>query len=800
MAGALLWLRCGPLPAGILDLDAGQSTIVVDRRGELLYEERGGDGARSIRLPADRLPAALADATIAAEDKRFWWHPGIDAIAVVRAAVHDLRRGALVEGGSTITQQTAKLLYSRASFKTCGAALSGPPAARLKASHHALETGCTRRGVGAKLREAVLALRLEHRLKKREILALYLNLASYGNQLQGAERASQEYFGRAVATLTPAEAAFLAALPQRPTTFNPYRTLSAATARQQYILQRMARLGTLDAHSLQVALDETLALRREPAAFVAPHFVRRVLATIPRPPDGRIVTTLDAELQREIQGIIRSQERALARHAAHNVAVVVLDNTTGEWLAWEGSGNYSDASHGGTIDGVMTPRQPGSALKPFTYALAFEAGETPATVLADVPSSFPTAEPGVVYRPGNYDGQFRGPMRARLALASSENVPAVALAAKVGVPDLMRFLRRAGFSTLDKTASHFGLGITLGDAEVRLDELVAAYAVFARGGAAVRPVFTRSASGEEGVSPGSREMLVSSRTAFWISDILSDRQARAYAFGRDSSLDFPFAVAAKTGTSQAYRDNWTIGYTRAITVGVWVGNFDRTPLVGSSGVTGAGPIFHAVMTAAVQRVTGRLPFDEESATIAGADGVERRAICALSGMAVRPSCPSHVEEWMPIERAHQPCDWHQSADDEAGPVLVAWPVEYRPWARDRGLLKMRRTAERAEPAENSKGSANSAGSAVTSNVGLRLVNPPAGATYLIDPTLRRDFQTLGLRASSDAGGRVEWMVDGRPIGSSESDVRFEWRLVPGAHTITARDGRGRRVEAPILVK
>ncbi len=215
-----------------------------------------------------------------------------------------------------------------------------------------------------------------------------------------------------------------------------------------------------------------------------------VLAAAGKNPPPRIETTLDAGLQGDVVGIIRSHRQALERHGAANVAVVVLDNASGEWLAWEGSGDYSDAEHGGTINGPVTPRQPGSALKPFTYALAFESGFTPASVLADVPSHFPTAEAGVLYSPRNYDGRYRGPLLARRALAGSENVPAVVLASELGVPALQRFLTRAGLTTFDKTSSHYGLGLTLGNAEVRLDELVTAYASFARGGEWLAPTWS----------------------------------------------------------------------------------------------------------------------------------------------------------------------------------------------------------------------------------------------------------------------------------------------------------------------
>jgi len=773
LLAALGWLRCGPLPAGFLDQAAEQSTILLDRYGEVLYEARASDGGRALTLSSDALPPVLVAATIAAEDARFWHHVGVDPIGIARAAWHDLRHGEVVEGGSTITQQAAKLLIAR----------------RAPGGVTGRDDGGTRRSVAAKLRESLYALRLEHRLDKRAILALYLNLVSYGNQLDGAERASREYFGIAAAMLTPAQAAFLAGLPQRPSSFNPYRSRPAALGRQQQVLDRMGRANALSADALATARRERLDLRREPPQFIAPHFVTRVLATLSPETGGRVVTSLDATLQRTVQGIIRSQQRSLLRHGAHNVAVAVMDNRTGEWLAYEGSGNYGDTSHGGAIDGIVTRRQPGSALKPFTYALAFETGATPTTVLPDLPSAFATAEAGIVFRPVNYDGQFRGPMLARNALAGSENVPAVALAARVGVPSLLSLLRQAGFTTLDRNAAYYGVALTLGDAEVRLDELVTAYAGFARGGAIIQPRAVR-ASPMSPLEP-SEVRIVSPRTAFWISDILSDDDARAFAFGRDNSLSFPFVVAAKTGTSQAYRDNWTVGYTRALTVGVWVGNFDRTPLVGSSGVTGAGPIFHDVMTAALERVLGRLPYEDDRATIAGPESVVRTKVCALSGMAAGPSCSRHTEEWVPVEAPLPRCDWHL-ADG-----VTAWPAEYRAWAHDRGLLS---GGERIIPTAVRNSTPAPERGDDPRRDGMQLVNVPSGATYFIDPTLRSEFQTLALRASTDAGGSIEWAIDGAVVGTSASDLPYRWPLTPGKHSVMARDRMGRRAEASIVVK
>jgi len=772
------WIRCAPVPAALLAGVDAPSTVIVDRNGTVLYEALGSDGARVKLLDADHLPPVLVAATLAAEDRRFYAHVGVDPIALVRAARHDLVEGQIVEGGSTISQQVAKLLIQR-------------------------HEGIRRRGLRAKIREMVLALRLEHRFGKRELLALYLNLASYGNQATGAGRASQIYFGVDASMLTPAQAAFLAALPQRPTAFNPWKNLASSRARQQAVLRRMGDAGSLPPEQLREARDERLSLRPKTAPFNAPHFVEMVRAA--GATAARIQTTLDLDLQRDVEGIIEHNRDLLKRHGAMNVAVVVLDNRRGEWLAWEGSGDYADADHGGTINGPLQPRQPGSALKPFTYALAFEQGHTPASVLPDVPSHFPTAEPGIVYSPRNYDGRYRGPLLARKALAGSENVPAVALASDVGVETLLRFLNRAGLSTFTRTPAYYGLGLTLGDAEVRLDELVAAYSTFARGGVFVEPVFVLPPEGgshgpfssdgpsrNQGSSGGFRlqaedrqTRLVSEQTAFWITDILSDAEARAYIFGRGGDLEFPFPVAVKTGTSQAYHDNWTVGYTRDVTVGVWVGNFDRTPLRGSSGVTGAGPIFHAVMLAAESRAGAA---DATEVLAPAPEGLHEVTICALSGEPANPWCPSRAKEWLPAGSDTPPCSWHHKSDEG---LLTVYPPQYRAWETSLHAERLAPVAPVAPQAPRAPG---------TPGAQLSIANPPDGATYSVDPTLRREYQSLPLRAVTVRPTIVHWSVDGTAVGSASSERAFPWPLAVGAHVIEARDAEGRRASTAVVVR
>ena len=725
----MAWIRLGPIP----QIHPETTPTIVDRNGVILYEPLSDAGTRNTWVTS--VPDNVAQATIAAEDRRFYRHFGVDPISMARALVHNVQRLHVVEGGSTITQQAAKLMLPSAPRK-----------------------------VPAKIREAVIALRLEHRYSKREILALYLNLAPYGQQTIGVGRASDRYFGCAPEQLTVAQAAYLAALPQRPG--SPKRAL----ARQRLILRRMRDLGMITTADYRTARAERLSFERGRHPSLARHFIEKVLREAPT--TARVIrTTLDASLQRQVQGIIAARRADLLRHGAHSAAVAVLDNRSGEWLAWEGSGDYFGEAFGGAIDGVSTPRQPGSTLKPFTYALAFEEGFTPATVIADVPSHFRTAEAGVVYTPRNYDSRFRGPLRARVALAGSENVPAVAVLSKIGPESLLRFLRHIGFRDFDHTADYYGVGLTLGDAEVTLEQLVAAYAVFARGGTRIWPrVLSRPSTalgaGFDGEGPAARiggdpslrsGFGISQRTAFWITDILSDERAREYIFGSGGSLDFPFPVAAKTGTSQAYRDNWTIGYTREVTVGVWVGNFDRDELRDSSGITGAAPIFHDVMLAAVKQVGGR-----GGAIVDRPSGLEWQPICALSGRRPSTECPAIVGEWLPPSDHVEFCSWHHRDGIEL-------PQEYVAQA----LLPVRAQT----------------GVSVPSVSHLHVTNPPDGTTYWIDPTLHREFQALTLRATAP----VTWTVDGRRTAE-------QWSLRAGKHTITAVDGDGRRDSVTITVR
>jgi penicillin-binding protein 1C len=316
--------------------------------------------------------------------------------------------------------------------------------------------------------------------------------------------------------------------------------------------------------------------------------------------------------------------------------------------------------------------------------------------------------------------------------------------------------------------------------------------MLARGGESVPTRLVRAMDARAVPAPAV-ERLISARTAFWITDILTDADARAYIFGRGGSLEFPFTVAAKTGTSQAYHDNWALGYTRDVTVGVWVGNFDRTPLTDSSGVTGAGPIFHDVMLAAVERVRGAGSIGDDAAILAPPPDVRRVELCARSGLAATDACPTRVLEWVPVEAVPGPCTWHHASDRG---VITVWPEPFQQWARRAGLI--------AEPAPDLATDVDAervnAPAGDRAQAPLTIVQPLGGAVYLLDPTLRPEFQTLALRARGGAQGSLRWTVDGVPVGATGPDDAPRWPLARGTHAISVQDAAGHSVSTHVVVR
>lgn len=709
-----------PDPRPLLARASRPAVEVVDRNGRLLRSVPDDDGTRFLPVVLATTSPHLLDAVIAAEDGRFRLHPGVDPLALARAAVQNARAGTVVSGGSTLTMQLARILDPRP------------------------------RGLAAKVRQGALAVRLEGTLTKDAILEAYLSRAPMGNRLVGYEAASRAYLGKPSAQLSPAEAALLAAIPRAPSAQNPRRDLEGLTRRRDRILDRMEGI---DDATREAAKGERVVLADDPFRSEAPEAVARALEEAPAGA-ARVETGIDLELQRRVERIAAEQLRRLEDHGVRAVAVAVLDVRRGTWLALEGSGRDVPG-----IDGTRSPRQPGSALKPFTYALAFDRGFTPATVIPDLPRAF--VAPDGTWVPRNYDDAYHGPLRAREALACSVNVPAAVVLDAVGPGELLRALRVAGISTLEHDAEWYGLGLTLGAGEVRLDELTAAYASLLRGGIWRRPSVTTGAVGES-------RRVVSAEAAAQVVDILADPEARAPAFGAWSVLRLPFPAAVKTGTSEGFRDNWAIGGTGEVVVGVWAGSFDRAPMGNVSGVTGAGSVWHEVMLAWREVVAG----ESEPGLGDRPAGLERARVCALSGMRPGPSCPRSVaEEFRPGTQPASACSWHRREDD--GRVAVRWPAAYLDWAAKEGLLEN-------DPPEVARASGPP-----------EITAPAQGDTFLLSADLPRRFQTVELRAAVPGNPReVVWIVDGRELARASAPYSVRFTLEPGTHRVEARaDGR-----------
>ena len=726
-----------PVPRLRLDPKPVISLRLEDRNGILLREVLSDEGGlcRWVRL-ADISPLLLK-ATIASEDRHYFVHPGVNPYAVVRAFFQNLKSQRVVSGASTITQQVIRNIFH------------------------------FRRTLLTKALEAWLAVRLEHTLSKNEILVQYLNRISYGNQAYGIEAASRLYFDKPAADLSLAEAAFLAALPRSPSEFNPYKNFVGVERRQNELLRRMGDLGFIAKDEMNRALKEPLNLISSKGKFRAPHFCDFILGRI-APEERRTMSvvrsTLDYALQDKIETLLKNRLSALEKKGITNGAVLVLDNRSGELLSMAGSGDFFDARHDGQVNGALSLRQPGSTIKPLTYALALEKGMTAATILEDVPTEFATLEGS--FMPENYDEKYHGPTRLRSALASSYNIPAVSVLQTLGPDLLYRRLKDIEFTSLQKTPGFYGVGLTLGNGEVTLLELVRGYAVFARGGTfikdrAVRTVILKDGRDMPATPESAFVRIFSPEVSYVITDILADKDARVPTFGYHSPLNFPFPVAAKTGTSKDFRDNWTVGYTPRFTVGVWVGNFDGTPMQNVSGMTGAGPLFRDIML---------LLADGQKDGFIEPKNIVHAAICPLSGELPSAECPSTMDE------------------------IFICGTEPKTSCR---LLHKKEMIVKAAVVRGPRVSRDE----------FMIAFPLDADVFKLDPVLRRDYQTIQLKAAIADRIEVlavEWWVNGQKVGTSGFPFTLAWNLAPGSNTIEARavlkTGRlqSRRVKITVL--
>ncbi|MDP2307452.1 MAG: transglycosylase domain-containing protein [Pseudomonadota bacterium] len=698
--------------------------------------------------PADPLPARVVAATLALEDHRFRRHPGVDPLAIARAVRQNLTAGSTLSGASTLAMQVARMQDP------------GP------------------RTLPKKAVEAVTAVLLTARYGRDAVLAQYLRLAPYGNNIHGIGYAARRYLDKPVSDLSWAETAFLCALPQAPSRTNPFDREGRARAvrRAGRILVHLRAEGLLSDAELSLATEELAALRipekgRRPPEVL--HVVLRLAGTLDRRAP-LVDTTLDLPLQKRVTTVARD---ALAGWpGAPNAAVMVVDRATGEVHASVGSADYDDAARAGAIDYTRTPRSPGSTLKPFLYALALDRGIiTPATVLDDIGRGPDAIE--------NADAASLGPLLPRQALANSRNVPAVDLLDRIGLEEGYAFLRELGLHADERPARHYGLGLAIGGLPVTLEGLVTAYTGLA-GDGHLQPLAWRRAAV---LTPGAR--VLSEPTVRRIALYLSDPMARLPSFPRMGATEYPFPVAVKTGTSADYRDAWTMAWSSRWLVGVWVGDPTSEPMARLGGFSAAAEV--------AQRVLLHLHHDEGDGLADGSfpppAGQVTARVCPLTGQRAGEACPRAVNEWLaPSEVPTDPCGAHQrlAVDLRDGrlatastparyvrdEIFVNLPARFAAWQSRAGLPR--------PPVES--GAAAPAGSAREAPV-VRLLAPANGQHVVRDPEAPGGRATLALEASVDPPvAQLLWYVDGEPFAVVDAPYTVRWPLTPGEHHFEAR--------------
>ncbi len=680
-----------PAPSDLADRASDfQTTRIYDRAGNLLNETFDPNAGRRTVAPLERMAPALIQATIATEDANFYAHAGVDPVALVRALYYAVQEGDVVSGGSTIPQQLVKMVF-----------LS------------------PERSIRRKINEAILSSEISRRYSKQEILEIYLNELYYGNLAYGVEAAAETYFGKDVGTLTLGEAALLAGLPQLPAFYDPYTHPDRAKERQKVVLGLMVEQDAITAAEADAAWLEPLSYQPPEFSLEAPHFtlyVRQQLESIFENPDDiyrtglEVYTTLDPTLQNAAEQIVSEQVAAIAEHNASNGALVALRPQSGEILALVGSADFENVEIDGQVNMALAPRQPGSSIKPFVYLSAFEMPDrpisqrwTPGTLIADIKTAFPDgANPP--YIPTNYDDREHGMVTARTALGSSYNIPAVRALQEAGLPALLELMQRLGVSTL--TRPDYGLSLALGGGEIPLLELTGAYGILANAGLRVPPtgiLEIRDSAGNTLCQLGSDRPCmpdvaieaVNPIDAYLITDVLSDNDARTPAFGPNSLLNLDRPAAVKTGTTNDFRDNLTIGYTPQLVTGVWVGNADNSPMRDISGVTGAGPIWHQFMTFALA--------EELPLAFAPPPGVRLYDVCTDTGTSPNVACPARQQRIFAEDRPPLPPTfdlWQRIRIDRNSGQLASdltpgdaveerdykvYPAQYRQWAEEYGI-------------------------------------------------------------------------------------------------------------------
>lgn len=762
------------------------SVQIVDRNGRLLYTLLDDQTGRNMVLPFSEMPEMLQQATIATEDKSFYENPGVDLMGIARAMWINLQGGEVLAGGSTITQQVSRNLLLSAEERS-------------------------QRTVRRKLRESWLAWRVARLYDKETILSLYLNQMYYGGLAYGVEAASQTFFNKPANELTLAETALLAGLTQSPAHYNPLQNPDAAKARQEVVLLSMLRDGYITEEEYTIALQQPLQYNTNPYPIRAPHFVLMVqdeldqlLTEEQRQASGGLTvrTTLNLDWQQQGELVLQEQLKRLNEpvdgsipHHAHNAALVAIDPHTGDVLTLVGNPDFFDDEASGSINMALQPRQPGSALKPFIYAAAMAPQRhtptwTAGTMIPDVRTAFVTKK-NEPYVPVNFSRTENGPVQLREALAASLNIPAVAALNTVGMETALGLVRDFGVA-LDGDPDDYDLSFALGGGAVSLFDLTRAYAGLANGGARISTRLILEIRNEQDdliyqAQDVDKEQVLDERVAWVISDILSDNEARALSFGLQSVLQVGRVTAVKTGTTNDFHDNWTMGYTPDLAVGVWVGNANNDPMIDVTGISGAGPIFHYFLRGVLTGVPDN-PFPQPA-------GLVQQEICLPSGLLPTADCPYTRQEWFlaGTEPTQEDTIYQHVTLDNATHLLATenTPLVRREtrlildlepklheWARNEGYLLLDDLLIASAQAEHETEQANAP---------LQLLTPDPFTIYRIAGTSPPETQRIKLEAVAQADvTSITLFVDGQMVATfAEPPYTAWWTLSPGQHEVWA---------------
>ena len=751
----------------------GFSYEIYDCNGILLRKGLSTKGYYYSPVKLDELPDFLKDALLIAEDKRFYFHAGIDLPSLFAAFIRNIFYKNRKYGASTINMQIARNVHNLS------------------------------RNIFSKLYEMWLAIRLDVSYSKDELMEIYFNTIPFGKQIIGVRAAARIYFDKEPMMLSKGECAFLIALLKYPTYIKEKRHIKKILIRQKYILKKLYHVNVISKASFEIAAGENINPKLKKGNYLAPHFTDFIIKYVKRHYKdnleriAKIYTTFDYNIYLNAYKKAKYAISTLTDKRAGNASVIVIDNRNASLLAMVGSVNYFTDENSGQVNGTTALRSPGSTLKPFVYATGIDEGLfTAATVIPDI-KTYIRAVSGD-YTPINDNRDFRGPITLRKALGCSYNIPAARAIEAVSVSRVLSRLRKAGFSALRKKASHYGASLALGGADVSLFQLARAYAAFANNGVfrEVKVINKVVDINGKDITLGSRnreKRIFSKQTSFIISNILSDNDARQDNFTLMSPLNLPFYCAAKTGTSKGFRNNWTLGYSKNYTVGVWVGNFNNTPMRGLGGVAGAGNIFRHIMLSLENDYNFRPDVPKN---------IVKRMICSKSGLLATSDCDNKIAEYFikgsePVKKCniHVAIPFFKNTKSVAKHIKssfrnvriknIEWrimlilPPVYNQWLKDKGFSIP--GGDVISYAMNSRDRNKIAVSSV------QILFPDNRDVFAIDPIVRREFQVITFRADfNDAVKLITWQLNNKVIVSRSYPFSVNWKLKRGKYHLRAK--------------